>query len=386
MEEKTQKYIKGRFSDYYRSVDLGNNIPTDIDDRELGRITWNGPMIRHDSLFQSQELSGYLNSTTPRHSYFSCGKYENPSETNMNNKKWIGSDLIFDLDADPSHMPMIDSDTPYTKALEICKEELNILLDSLQRILSPSDIHVFFSGSRGYHVHVRDESVQNLSRGARTELINLLSGNNITYDSITTNSKIFTENGLYFNSGYWGDMMYKTLEDKIQEINSISSKDEKIDKLQEISGIETKADNILSEIEDIGTFFVSMDISRFPKPFIEWIITETIQERTVHIDTPVSSDVNRLIRIPDSLHGGSGLTVDAIPVESIDEYNPLKEAIPNRFMESSLQVKVKFTEDSVCFLEDTKKVFNEGETYVLDEHIAIHECCKEKANVIEVGV
>jgi len=385
MNEKTQSYIKSRFSDYYRSVNF-DNIPDDIENRELARITWTDIMIRHDALFTEQSISGYVTSNSPQHFYFSCGKYNNPSSEDMDKKEWIGSDLIFDLDADPEHMPMIDSDTSYKKSLEVCKTQLQKLIQSLHKILSPSNIHVFFSGSRGYHVHIRDESVQSLSRGARTELINLLTGKNISYDSITTTSKYFTETGKYFKNGYWGDIMYDTLSNKVEKINSFNSKEEKITYLQNIHGIDSAATDILEKVETLSNCSVSTDISVFPSAFIKFVINEAKKNGIVHIDAPVSSDTNRLIRVPDSLHGGSGLKVDSIPIDKIDSYDPLVEAVPSRFDNSDIQVKVTFTDDSKCHIGGTTREFSEDETCILDEEIAIHECCKNTAEVVEINV
>jgi len=48
-----------------------------------------------------------------------------------------------------------------------CKQALLRLLDFLEDDFSFDDLTVVFSGGRGYHVHVRDESVRELDSEAR---------------------------------------------------------------------------------------------------------------------------------------------------------------------------------------------------------------------------
>jgi len=44
-------------------------------------------------------------------------------------------------------------------------------------------------------------------------------------------------------------------------------------------------------------------------------------------DEPVTCDVKRLIRLPFSLHGKTGLKVVSIDIDGLDEFNPLCDAI-----------------------------------------------------------
>jgi len=44
-------------------------------------------------------------------------------------------------------------------------------------------------------------------------------------------------------------------------------------------------------------------------------------------DSTVTMDVHRLIRYPGSLHGGTGLRVTLVPWETIDDFDPLIDAV-----------------------------------------------------------
>ena len=45
---------------------------------------------------------------------------------------------------------------------------------------SLDELHVFFSGHRGYHVHVEEESVRSLDAMARKEIVDYVTGLGLT--------------------------------------------------------------------------------------------------------------------------------------------------------------------------------------------------------------
>jgi DNA primase small subunit len=54
----------------------------------------------------------------------------------------------------------------------------------------------------------------------------------------------------------------------------------------------------------------------------------------------VTTDTHRLIRLPGSLHGGSGLVVTPIDREELDDFEPLVDAVPERFTDQTIPVRV----------------------------------------------
>ena len=44
-------------------------------------------------------------------------------------------------------------------------------------------------------------------------------------------------------------------------------------------------------------------------------------------DEPVTCDIKRLIRLPFSLHGGTGFQVKKIDLNDLQEFNPLQDAV-----------------------------------------------------------
>lgn len=58
----------------------------------------------------------------------------------------------------------------------------------------------------------------------------------------------------------------------------------------------------------------------------------------VHIDPPVTADVKRLIRLPYSLHGKTGLIVMPVDLDGLEEFDPLRDALA--FGDERVKVRV----------------------------------------------
>ncbi len=59
---------------------------------------------------------------------------------------------------------------------------------------------------------------------------------------------------------------------------------------------------------------------------------------TAEIDEPVTSDIKRLIRLPLSLHGKTGLKVTPMDREELTGFDPLRDAVPDIYPESPIEV------------------------------------------------
>ncbi|MGD9911810.1 MAG: DNA primase catalytic subunit PriS, partial [Methanothrix sp.] len=60
---------------------------------------------------------------------------------------------------------------------------------------------------------------------------------------------------------------------------------------------------------------------------IPYIMEETVRALGGETDEPVTADVHRLIRFPESLHGGTGLRVTSLSINSLHAFDPLKDAV-----------------------------------------------------------
>ena len=52
-----------------------------------------------------------------------------------------------------------------------------------------------------------------------------------------------------------------------------------------------------------------------------------VDKQSVKIDSVVTPDINRLIRLSNSLHGKTGLKKVEFPIAAIDDFDPLKSAV-----------------------------------------------------------
>ena len=96
--------------------------------------------------------------------------------------------------------------------------------------------------------------------------------------------------------------------------------------------------------------------------------TEVVAEENAPIDEPVSTDTNRLIRLPGSLHGGSGLEVTRIPRDDIERFDPLVDAVPEIFTNHDITIDV--TEGGTVELAGDSFTLEEG-VHTVPEYVGV---------------
>ncbi len=69
------------------------------------------------------------------------------------------------------------------------------------------------------------------------------------------------------------------------------------------------------------------------------IADNSISLGSAHTDEPVTADIRRLIRMPSSLHGGSGMRVVPLTLAEFGKFEPLRDAVV--FSEREIQIEVK---------------------------------------------
>ena len=368
MQERTRAYLRGRFGDHYRRQEI--TPPPEANEREWGYVPWTeGPgesYVRHNALIDIGNLEDFLARERPKHVYFSAGRYDDPGAKTMQKKGWRRSDLIFDLDAD--HLPSTTPDDSYREMLAACKDALFRLLEFLEEDFGFEELEVVFSGSRGYHVHVRDEGIQHLDRDARREVVDYVRGIGLEFDALTDEETVGGTVGretpadnLYLpTEGGWGGRIHERLYSMMAEIRELDE-EEALDRLQQYDGIgEGKANaaynlaqNRFVEIEE-----GNLSAHAVFKQLAERFAPAVVAERNAPIDEPVSTDTNRLIRLPGSLHGGSGLSVQRIPRDEIEAFDPLVDAVPDTFR--SHEITVEITEPGVVELDGDSFTLEEG--------------------------
>ena len=350
MEERTRAYLRGRFRDHYRRTEI--TLPPAANEREWGYIPWTGgpgtTMVRHRSLLELGDVGDFLERERPRHVYFSAGRYRDPGAGSMSEKEWQSSDLVFDLDAD--HLPGVTlGEDSYAEMLATCKDALLRLLDFLEDDFAFSDLEVVFSGGRGYHVHVRDESVTQLDREHRREIVDYVRGIGLDFEQLIETETVAgigrktpTERRILETDGGWGRRTHRHFTAFLDELLE-RPEEEALDCLQSFDGIgEGKAKATLNAARnnregiEAGNVTVHTAVAQLAERFAR----RAVERDNAPIDEPVTTDTNRLIRLPGSLHGGSALETVRIDRHEIDAFDPLVDAVPETFVGHEIAVSV----------------------------------------------
>ena len=352
MDERTRAYLRGRFSDYYRRSE--HALPPAAERREWGDIPWSAggtTMIRHKSVHDLGNVEGFLARERPRHVYFSAGRYRDPAAGTMSEKDWLASDLVFDLDAD--HLPGVDPDADsYEEMLAACKDELWALLGLLEKDFGFEETQVVFSGGRGYHVHVRDPGVRELGRDARKEIVAYVRGADLEFEDLLTTEAVAgigrstpADKRTLDPTGGWSRLVHRRLVSLIDDLLAMEE-DDALARLEAFDGIgEGRASAILRAAEtNYGAIETgNVDVHPAFLTLARRLFERTLREESAAIDEPVTTDINRLIRFPGSLHGGTGLVVTPVDREDLASFDPLVDAVPERFV--GREVRIRWDDD-----------------------------------------
>ncbi|MGB5910580.1 MAG: DNA primase small subunit domain-containing protein [Promethearchaeia archaeon] len=407
-------YLKRLFQDYYRNKT--NQIPLidSLDQREFGFIPWDDIIImnRHISFVNYEAFKNYLSKFSPRHIYSSGALYNNPDHSDMNKKGHLGCDFLIDIDVDHFYTPCKeDHDLWYCKncgkngmgmapkkcpkcgtsqfkglswicekCLSLAKNEIfklieDFLLPDFQ--INKEELKIVFSGHRGYHLKIENKKIRNLSSSERREIVDYLTGENISYEILGLSD---LNSNLYF------------LEDNYGWTNKIINKIKKI--------IDNYPNDVLRKIlSDYGLNreiieYILNDKNNFLKNLWKikglgektWVnfLDNITKNLGAKIDVPVSIDIHRLIRYPGSLHGSTGFRVQELNLSELESFNPLNEnnleIDPIVFAEKKdVKIKIEILENEVPSIKIKGKTYgpyNKGQIEIIPLHVAVFLLCK----------
>jgi len=302
----------------------------------------------------------------------------------MSEKDWQSADLVFDLDAD--HLPSVTlGEDTYAEMLAKCKDALFRLLEFLEDDFAFEDLEIVFSGGRGYHVHVRDENVLHLEREHRREIVDYVRGIGLEYDELIETETVAglgrktpTERRTLRIEGGWGGRTHAHFMEFVDELLELDD-DAALERLQEFDGIgEGKAAATLNaarnnrEQLEAGNVTVHTAVSQLAERFA----SQAVERDNAPIDEPVTTDTNRLIRLPGSLHGGSGLKTVRLERDEIADFDPLVDAVPETF--TGHEITVDVTDGGEIELGGDSFTVSEGDQS-LPEYVAVFLMARGRA-------
>ncbi len=351
-------FIREIFAEYYKTAEI--RIPA-IEKREFGIGNKKKIEARHLCFADISDFRNYLCNNTPMFVSHSTAYYEFPGATPIQKKQWKGADLVFDLD-----IHVAGKYGAYAK-LESMKHEVNRLVDDFlinDFGISKEHIAVVFSGNRGYHVHVRDPAYLQLGGEERRELVDYIIGQGLDYmQFFYFDEKKRLRGPRPDDGGYRGRFAKQTIRTLNEEPMQISRKFTK----------EKDREFFISGINEGNWSKTTLNLKDFTKRLKK--IAETLPLSSVNTDVGVTQDLSKLIRVPNSIHGETGLI--ARIVDDIDSFDPFRDAIIK-----GNNLKVKFTETVPEIPAIGISGFKKDEEKELPQHLAVFFVLKGSAVIL----
>jgi len=359
-----QELMMSWFRSYYMAQPP--QPPSRLDRREFGFMFFDRDfMQRHIGFLTLRDLQTYLISRVPSHAYHSSAYYQYPNAPTMGEKRWEGADLIFDLDAD--HVKGAE-ELSYADMLALVKVELLRLIDDFllgDLGLDASNLKIVFSGGRGYHIHVNDARVASLKSHERREIVDYISGTNLdmkwvfpervaaakTFKGWTQESRV--RDVPPPKSGGWRKRMRTGVEWLVEEMRNrdLSNLRQRLPSLVDVPDgiIKGMMRDLYDQSDGAEGAQLTLDNSvlgyfsdrRHLELFMLLLDNEVRPRFTSEIDEPVTSDIKRLIRLPLSLHGKTGLRVTPMDRETLGPFEPLRDAVPEIYPDDEVEVFVR---------------------------------------------
>ncbi len=354
-------FLRKHFQEFY----LKNFVkgPPEISQREFGYGVFGRKIANRHLAFASQsEMNSFLRKDVPLFVSYSSALYRFPGKRPMESKELLKADLVYEFDADDLHTECKESHDSWVcqncgktgkgrqlacdecgsatkveewfcrECLKEAKSKVFALLDFLEKDFGFSEgIAINFSGRAGYHVHVRSDSVRQLSHSARIELIDYLTANGLNiFSHFKKDDTFFSFPALEEKAG-WPSRIVDTLVGLLEQADA-----EKIAVMGDTSLPLAKKlvqgrKRILSSIKErrtIPSFFGRVSAKGQSKSDLFWqSFLNSIVAKIAPIDRQTSIDLNKIVRVPETLHGETGLVSRALSRDSLNEFDPFDDAV-----------------------------------------------------------
>lgn len=403
MPESPENYLRKKFAKYYSR----NRIewPTAINQREFGFGEFGRKIVsRHYGFTSLDAFNAFLKEEAPLFASYSPAYYARPEAQPMEKKGFLGSDLVYEFDADDlktSCKQLHDSwkctskecsaegkgrvekcpecGSPVKLDEWVCPECLGEVRKQAGKLIQlirndfgfKEGISVNFSGSKGLHIHIRSEEVRHLSDRARIELVDYISLTGIDFNAL---GYAFDDKNKMFHCPEKELGVSKKLNAFLR--NAITNFP--AEQLAGLTGLKVRECNeflsnrkaILGSM-DKGVLFALP--GRKTEKFWNALLGYAVESEALEIDRQTSADIRKIIRVPETLHGETGLK--AVAVKDLESFDALKDGIA--FGNEKERVFVSFAPK--FFLKDSEFGPFKEEEAMLPEFAAVYLVAKGKA-------
>lgn len=254
------------------------------------------------------------------------------------------------------------------ECLNAVKKQVKLLLEFLENDFGINGgVFLNYSGFKGFHVHVRNEAFQNLSGSARIELLDYLTANEIDFEKLgfVFDGKRFVSSPVSGSFG-WSKKILSLLTEFFEHADA--------EQVAGIGGISVKSASVLLDQKKSvldgfakGVFFSSIPSAKTSK-FWHSILDYVVSNHKLAVDRQTSVDSFKIIRVPGTIHGSSGLVARAFSRKELSEFDGLSDAV----VFGSQQVKLKSVIAPKFYLGKQWWGPFESDQVVLPEFVAVY--------------
>ena len=331
---------------YYSMIK--NIAPDRVSEREFGFGNFESKIaFRHMAFKDEAALQRYATDTAPAFIDYSAAYYKIPDGRPMEKKGWLGSELRFDIDSNDIPAPCkLDHGKEWVcgKCLDAAKQEVFKLVENFlvpDFGFSEQEIEINFSGNRGYHLHIRKPSILMLDSGARDELSNYVFGQEPDFESFFYTEDLGHNRRKQFgpkpSDGGWRGKVAKAF------LSAASSKED----LMALGIDKTTASWIFRNIAQVREKISTGNWDFYSIPKRQEVFATLLHNQAVkqgnRIDKGVTRDPSHLMRLPNTIHGGTGLIAKKIPsMSALEIFDPMKGAIAFKTGELKVRADSKY--------------------------------------------
>ncbi|MBD3260179.1 MAG: DNA primase catalytic subunit PriS [Candidatus Altiarchaeales archaeon] len=388
MNVDSKVFLKKKFKKHYLSNPV--QAPPEVHRREFGFGTLEDKIkYRHKSFSNSRALNDFLRRETPFFVSYSCAYYEFPENQPMESKNWLGAEVVFDLDLEVGFL----SSMKMRQVKSECIALTRFLEDDFG--LNPREYSVNFSGGKGYHIHVDLEGVRGLNSNQRRQLSDYVTAANLNRESFiscrqspvginTSGRKKGRVQGGMVVGPKLGDVGWagRIYDGTVRLLDSSADELKKLGFTPHVAKKITSEKDKLKKYLDEGNWTAIQNlIYKSGGRDVLALVIENYAVKNMAVpdtDQQVTQDVSRLIRLPDSLHGGTGLSAKA--VWDIDSFDPLVDAVV--FPDEKVSVSFTRSVPEFDLGGETHGPYKKSSQTALPEYAVVYLLLKNVCDVI----
>lgn len=300
-KQKLGKALREYYSEYFEVESIWNVIKaSNFQSREFGFNRLDIGFTRNKSFEQISHLKEYLSTFPIAGSYIGSlyedrllPKTRHAEAITIHNSKWLGRELIFDLDLD-EYDKVRDCKCKGRMSCEICwhlMQDASIIIDeTLKDDFGFKERIWLYTGGRGYHCWVLDADTVDLSGEQRSAIIGYMQLihdpkgqqkiDDLGNHAAILKERIYSKLAKKFITEATSKILREEIGFSYPQLKRAREKITKVNYLQSVDGI-------------------------IPKEMEKVFLTNLIKYRYPRIDHKVTIDTRRLIRMPNSVHTGA---------------------------------------------------------------------------------